>query len=38
MSDFEQYSNQLQLNLILILVNFSCELGANNGHVRFPIG
>ena len=27
MSDFEQCSNQLQLYLILILVNFSCELG-----------
>ena len=27
MNDFEQCSNQLQLNLILILVNFSCELG-----------
>ena len=26
-SDFEPYSNRLQLDLILILVNFSCELG-----------
>ena len=27
MSDSEQCSNRLQLDLILILVNFSCELG-----------
>ena len=27
MSDFEQCSNRLQLYLISILVNFSCELG-----------
>ena len=27
MSDFEQCSNRLQLDLILLLVNFSYELG-----------
>ena len=27
MSDFEQCSDRLQLDLILILVNFSCEFG-----------
>ena len=27
MSDFEQCLNQLQLDLILFLVSFSCELG-----------
>ena len=27
MSDSEQCSNRLHLDLILILVNFSCELG-----------
>ena len=27
MSDSEQYSNQLELELISLLVNFSCELG-----------
>ena len=27
MSDFEQYSNQFQLYIISILVNFSHELG-----------
>ena len=26
MSDYEQWSNWLQLDLILLLVNFSCEL------------
>ena len=28
MSDFEQCLNQLQLDLISLLVNFSCELGS----------
>ena len=28
MSDFEQGLNQLQLDLISLLVNFSCELGS----------
>ena len=27
MSDSEQCSNRLELDLILLLVNFSCELG-----------
>ena len=27
MSDFEQCSNQLKLDLIALFVNFSCELG-----------
>ena len=38
MSDFEQCSNRLQLDLVWILVNFSCELGANNDQMRLPIG
>ena len=33
MSDFEQCSNRLQLDLILLLVNFSYELGANNDQI-----
>ena len=31
MSDFEQCSNRLELDLISILVNFSCELGQIGG-------
>ena len=27
MSDSEQFSNQLELDIISLLVNFSCELG-----------
>ena len=38
MRDSEQCSNRLQLDLILILVNFSCELGATNDQIRLHIG
>ena len=33
MSDSEQCSNRLQLDIISLLVNFSYELGANNDHI-----
>ena len=38
MSDFEKCLNRLKLDIILIWVNFSCELGANNNQIKFPRG
>ena len=34
MSDSEPCSNRLELDLILILVNFSCELGQIGGYFQ----
>ena len=33
MSDSEQCLNGLELDIISLSVNFSCELGANNDHI-----
>ena len=39
MSDFEQCSNRLHLDLILNFVNFSCEFGQiMNDQIRLPRG
>ena len=37
MSDSEQCSNRLKLDLISLLVNFSGELGANNDQIWLPM-
>ena len=36
MSDFEQFSNRFELDLISLLVNFSCELGQIMTIYDFP--
>ena len=38
MSDSEQCSNRPQLYLISLLVNFVCELEANNDQIWLPMG
>ena len=37
MSDSEQFSNRFELDLISLLVNFSCNW-ANNNHIWLPMG
>ena len=38
MSDSEQFSNRFELDLISLLVNFSCELGQIRTIYDFPMG